>query len=131
MTFMENTTFLELVSFIVLFVIIPLQIIVAIVELLVYFIFRLLSPDKIITYEVPSEISSKDARVLKIGTSLLFALSICTALSIYKSYLIAVPFLVSGIILYANWRLAYRIYILYKYSTEKVGTKQVSSQTTE
>lgn len=123
--FMENSTFFEYVSFIVLFPIIPLLILILLVELLVFFIYRLLSPDKIITYEVPSEISSKDARALKIGTSLLTVLSICTALSIYQSYLIAVPFMVSGIILYANWKLARRIYTLHKYGTEKGGVKEL------
>ncbi len=122
---MENATFLEFISIIVLIPIIPLQIAILIIELLVYSMYRLFSPDKIITYEVPSEISSKDARALKIGTSLLAVLSICTTLSIYKSYLIAVPFLVSAFILYANWKLARRIYTLYKYGTEKESAPEL------
>ncbi len=124
---MENSTFFEYISFIVLFAIIPLQIFVLFVELLVFFLYKLFSPDKMITYRESAELTSKDIKSVKMVTYFVTFLSVFSAYSLYKyqSFLIAVPFVVSGVILYANWKLACRIYILHKHGTEKGGVKEL------
>lgn len=124
---MENTAFFEYGSMVILFPIILLQVVILIAELFIFFLYKLFSPDKIITYGKPAPPTKKEIRSVKMVTYFVTFISIFSAYSLYEyqSFLFVVPYVVSGVILYANWKLARRIYTLYKYGTEKKSAPEL------
>ncbi len=119
---MENTTTLEYISMIVLFPVIPVQVIVLVIEFFVFIVYRLFSKDKI-RFSFKDEATPEEEKWILVIMRSRSLLSFLIAYGFDKALgvIIAVPFVVCSVLLYANWRLACRIYTLHKYGTEKRG----------